>query len=362
MLRSMISGLQNRIKDDIATSNISSRLLLLMFSFLAVLPHIIFVIYFFISGIRPLWIAYLLCILYYCITSFLIYNKRIVLGAVLIVIESVFISVYATAFLGSASLFHWYMALLFIPFLLYVETSGLCKALVCCGVAAAMVFCILYDEFLPVVYPDLSSLFFLGLVNTLFVFAALILECLMESISKKFSSLLQTENMEKLRLESYQDPLTGLFNRRYAEVIFGGISSRERLERGGRLCLAIGDLDDFKLINDERGHDAGDEILTSVSEILKSGVRKDDFVFRWGGEEFMIILQDAALSQAETILNGLRERVSESVFEHGGFKLRISITFGVTEIKNLDFNEAIIRADSNLYDGKKSGKNKVVAS
>ena len=167
----------------------------------------------------------------------------------------------------------------------------------------------------------------------------------------------------ELKRQATTDPLTGLFNRRQYEMLF----QRER-ERCSRLrqeiSLCVMDLDHFKRINDQYGHDVGDTVLKHVAQHLSCALRHSDVVGRFGGEEFILILPDTGLEQAVAVLNRLREALAETPVPVQGELLPVSATFGVTTVQPDDFDlEAIIRrADQALYEGKGAGRNRVMTA
>jgi diguanylate cyclase (GGDEF)-like protein len=118
------------------------------------------------------------------------------------------------------------------------------------------------------------------------------------------------------------------------------------------------DIDGFKDINDIHGHDVGDSVLKELSRLVSSHIRSDDIFARWGGEEFMIIVNvDVVI--AEQFANKLRQIIEDHTFKHID---TLTCSFGVTRYKEGDKTEQILkRADTMLYSAKKSGKNCVVA-
>lgn len=162
---------------------------------------------------------------------------------------------------------------------------------------------------------------------------------------------------KKMELLARTDPLTNLSNRRdfldkFQEEIF-------RFERSGKpFTVVLGDLDDFKLINDRCGHDCGDYILVSISRILRSMVRKQDIVSRWGGEEFILLLPEAPLTGGKKVAETIRKRIAGESFLFADKKISITISLGVSEFeKNMNIDRCIKKADEALYEGKQKGKN-----
>ena len=125
--------------------------------------------------------------------------------------------------------------------------------------------------------------------------------------------------------------------------------------------MIIGDIDDFKKVNDTYGHNIGDDVLVNVAEIITSQIPEDAYVCRWGGEEILILIHDPAQT-AVSIAEKIRNKIAESITQTEDIPIHITMTFGIAEyIPGLSITKLISVADDNLYKGKKDGKNRVVA-
>lgn len=172
---------------------------------------------------------------------------------------------------------------------------------------------------------------------------------------EELSSQLARMN-ERLTQEATTDPLTGLFNRRHLEeVIYQLTRQSDRHDRN--LALALADIDHFKDYNDQFGHPAGDDALCRVATSLQAGVRSHDYVARFGGEEFAIVLPDAEAESATQIVERLRELV-----EGASWPLRgVTLSAGITNRRPLQSVDQMFReADAALYSAKRAGRNRVV--
>ncbi len=121
----------------------------------------------------------------------------------------------------------------------------------------------------------------------------------------------------------------------------------------------MGDIDDFKKINDTYGHEQGDEVLKLIAGSLSGAVDKIDYVSRWGGEEFLMIVF-GNIAYALKVLDRVQRQLRSADLEADGQKLIVTMTFGICECKEVsdgDIDEIIRRADQRLYLGKTSGKN-----
>lgn len=158
---------------------------------------------------------------------------------------------------------------------------------------------------------------------------------------------------ELLQNKAYRDGLTQLFNRQYFYEYMQKNELRKRSTKG----VIITDIDNFKSINDTYGHDKGDEVLKALATTLLSSLRPSDTVIRWGGEEFVIIIDTASIEEVKVVAQKLRLAVEQIIVPD--VRLFTS-SFGITllhEHENMD--TAIARADKALYQAKTNGKNRV---
>jgi diguanylate cyclase (GGDEF)-like protein len=171
-----------------------------------------------------------------------------------------------------------------------------------------------------------------------------------------------SETNTQLEQMAWEDPLTGLLNRRGFEL--RAEAPWQRMRRSGRpFSILLADIDHFKSINDRFGHDEGDRMLVSVSRQLQQTTRAVDLVARWGGEEFVVLLEDAALPGAEIAAEQMRKTLEEMPFTVDSEPVTVTLTIGVAECKAGESMEAFIRrADQALYAGKQAGRNRVVCA
>jgi diguanylate cyclase (GGDEF)-like protein/PAS domain S-box-containing protein len=169
---------------------------------------------------------------------------------------------------------------------------------------------------------------------------------------------------EALRTQSVRDALTGLYNRRYLEEVL-----EREVRRAARAAQSLGilmiDLDHFKAFNDTYGHDAGDAVLRETGTSLSRGIRAEDFVCRFGGEEFVVILPTANLEAACARAERLRLKMRELTILHQGKSmgmLTVSIGVAVFPDHGMSPKELMASADAALYEAKRRGRDQVVAS
>jgi diguanylate cyclase (GGDEF)-like protein/PAS domain S-box-containing protein len=174
------------------------------------------------------------------------------------------------------------------------------------------------------------------------------------SVSKDITKRVERE--QALLRAATKDKLTGLHNRHHGEQL---LAERYRTARTLQrpLTLIMCDIDHFKRVNDEFGHPTGDRILVEVADMLRQAVRSRDAVIRWGGEEFMIVLDEC--SQADTI--NLAKRILDRVNAYEDVEVpALTLSLGLaTLVPNEAIDELIARADSALYEAKRTGRNRL---
>lgn len=161
------------------------------------------------------------------------------------------------------------------------------------------------------------------------------------------------------RYLSLTDALTGLYNRRH----FDNSVEREFLRSkryGGDFTLAIIDIDFFKKINDTYGHLCGDYVLKEVAYLILDNFRKTDIVFRYGGEEFVVILTETSSASALIPMERLRKTIESYDFRYQNTHIKVTISAGAASNSSETVNEILQNADKALYEAKSSGRNRVI--
>jgi len=175
------------------------------------------------------------------------------------------------------------------------------------------------------------------------------------SISKDISNIVQRERA--LRELANRDKLTGLLNRRAGEVELK-LCQASAVDAGEPYAVILGDVDNFKQINDTHGHPVGDRVLMGVAGTLAERVRATDAVVRWGGEEFLIVLPGAKAEAARELAERIRATVAGNVDPDAG---QVTISFGVGAWRDGETElDLLRRVDRALYDAKAQGRNQVV--
>ncbi|WP_426414868.1 sensor domain-containing diguanylate cyclase [Aestuariirhabdus sp. LZHN29] len=158
------------------------------------------------------------------------------------------------------------------------------------------------------------------------------------------------------------DKLTGAANRQVFDLLFQR-SLQEAQRRGSTCSLLLFDIDYFKQVNDQYGHLAGDAVLKMVADETANRIRQSDTLCRWGGEEFMVLLPDCDLEQAERIAENLRSSIDERQFSVKGNSITTSISVGAAQYNLVETPlELIHRLDGAMFEAKRQGRNQVVSS
>ena len=332
--------------------------------------HLFFTIVFGSLHITFLFVYNLFIVLYYGSMAFLMGKVKRYTGIfVSIFFEILFHSVMVSALLGWNWGFMIYtMGLVPITFYIGYTIPYLKQHVEIPAITSGIVFATYfivrwvtsnYPPLLEGEYPyEIVS--FMYYFNTFLTFIFLWATSILFSLEIRFMKRsLEIENHSLEKVANY-DPLTHLLNRRSMDRFLE--EAWEDVKQGKEtFCLIMSDIDDFKKINDTYGHASGDVVLSQVARTLLDNVRDEDCVCRWGGEE-MLILTRANKKAATAVAERICKDVSEMVVIEKGIRIYVTLTLGVAEYKEGETIHSIINAaDERLYQGKKRGKNRVVA-
>jgi diguanylate cyclase (GGDEF)-like protein len=174
--------------------------------------------------------------------------------------------------------------------------------------------------------------------------------------------LLELSRMHiELAKRARTDQLTGLLNRwTFIPLVEAELARQSRW--GLEVCFCICDIDHFKKINDTYGHSVGDVVLRSLAQRMKGELRKYDVIWRWGGEEFLMMWPDTTLEMGAAIAERLRNIIAHKPFVVNGHSINLTMSFGLTTIVDgEDINVCLDRCDGYLYMAKHAGRNRVVS-
>lgn len=206
-----------------------------------------------------------------------------------------------------------------------------------------------------------AAIVYMDVINIITVFV-LLSNCVIifsEEVFKKEEKL-SSKNRELAELAS-KDIVTGLDNRRSVMLFMKEAVSKQESNSDKKVSIVIGDIDFFKYINDQYGHDCGDMVLRKLSDKFREFMKDRGRAGRWGGEEFLFVFDSADGEQAYSYMLELQKWIRNAVFEYEENKIRLTMTFGVMEYdKDKGVDGTIVEADKKLYRGKDSGRDKIV--
>ncbi|WP_321494337.1 GGDEF domain-containing protein [uncultured Desulfobacter sp.] len=258
---------------------------------------------------------------------------------------------------GNQMAFVWYYLFPLVSLFLLGLKLGSILSLSMIGLSALLNF---NSDILPGIVPFSSHMFVRILLSYMGVFLfAFVFEQTRQSAQIKLEGM-----MKKLNELAIRDTLTGLYNRRYMDdVAFRILNQRSR--SGSAIAFIMADLDYFKKYNDTYGHQGGDKLLEAFSNLLISLVRRQtDFVFRYGGEEFALLLTSTSREMAENLAEKIVAETANLPFSHSKNPHgKVTVSVGLVYVdshREVKLHELISQADSALYEAKKSGRNRYV--
>jgi len=270
-------------------------------------------------------------------------------------IQSAFVHILITYYLGNCGTIFFVVSAMLIPHLYPLLKMRYTLALDVLHLVVINIAFWISLNVTPVSADQLGSMFRFFLSNIGF------LVCLLELYINIFSvntlSTVRESLVERVSMDAYLDALTGLGNRRMLS------QQLNSLEKGADapLCLALIDIDFFKKINDIHGHAAGDKTLVFLAESMKNLFRKSDLLIRWGGEEFLILFRYTDLVDAEILMERFRHQIQETPIVIDDITINISVTIGLGEHQTgTSLSDSIKKVDALLYQGKSQGRNRVV--
>ena len=320
--------------------------------------HVMQITFFLILGNLTLALINFLSICIYVVCLVLLNKKNTALSGVIFSVEVSVVAVLLAYLIGiDTFLFAYFFVILLIQMI--IPYAGWKTRIPIMAGISVLVFISLFigKTMLPVV--DITPIKTVYSIFNIAVGISSIIAII--AVNNAVSKIILQFN--KIKLDKYMDAahvdsLTGLYNRRYAKLVFEEINSDA--EQRDTWCIAMLDIDDFKHINDTYGHDSGDAVLREFARILKTSLRKTDYVFRWGGEEFLLLLRDTDISDSYYTLDKMRSRIQESDMNIAGKSIHATVTIGLSKCFSSDIDQSIKTSDRNLYKGKCIGKNIVV--
>ncbi len=314
--------------------------------------NVAWVLLYALLGSLPLVLLSLVSIAFYAASRWLLERRRNLLAVTLIWTETICHAVVGSLLLGWDSGFHYFLMMLSIPLLVIgtpprraLPLTG--AVLVAYGALYAL--CAWLGPLRPLPPLQAGIAMWVNIVLVFVMFYAM----------AAYYRVRVVDAERRLFQMATVDPLTGLANR--TQFYARAAAELGRMQRSGEpIALVLADVDFFKRINDEFGHDAGDKVLVRLATMLSDGLRDCDVLARWGGEEFLALLPACDGRGAHEVAERIRQAVAAVQIEIGGRVLNVTMSFGIAEVDgDHDLLTATTRADRALYRSKNEGRNRV---
>jgi len=323
----------------------------------AMAMHLFLLFFYLTIGMLPFVFINICSLLLYVLHFWLVSKSYYLLSGLLLSVEVMVYTILSTIYIGANNYIILYLFVTLMMQMVIPYARIRVRILVIIALWACMIVLIFMYLYMTPVWDIGEANIVLTVFNVHLAILGTIAQLSIGNIIKKTIAQFNRRELEKFKSEANMDPLTGLFNRRYADAFFEKLRTAQ-LDQAW--CVAMLDIDDFKLINDINGHQVGDGVLVLISGIIKTNLRKTDLVFRWGGEEFLLLLKDIDLSTAFHILNKLRSNLADENLETHGKILQATVTIGVCPLDIHNVEQSIETCDRLMYQGKNLGKNLVV--
>ncbi|WP_249311529.1 GGDEF domain-containing protein [Pseudoalteromonas ruthenica] len=304
---------------------------------------------FYVIGATPLAILNIFSTLSWLLGIWLIKNNRQSWGLRVVSVEVVVHSITACAFMGTETGFQFY--LWSVSCILMVDYKMRMGSAVGFSLTLIAIFAAIYILFSGVAYPYAYGEFlrYIEVANILVAGVPMI-------YTLALIRRITLEQRSTLADMAAKDFLTGLYNRRFAKELMLKLHNRCSTAEQP-MCVAIGDIDYFKQINDQYGHEVGDKVLVALSQTLLEHTRASDVVARWGGEEFIIALPNIDIDTASARIESIRSAIKSMDARQVSPELSLTMSFGLSQWQPQQSVEDVINvADDALYRSKSNGR------
>ncbi|MCU4677595.1 GGDEF domain-containing protein [Catenovulum sp. 2E275] len=341
--------------ENVEEENYRRYYILALVSLFGLCVHLSLLFIFYLLNITPLTVLNILSVFIW--TSAFITNKKGKhdLAIHLITFEVVFHSVAAVYYLGLETGFQFYLlsiAALVIIFARFKPLLSIGYNLMIISIFASLYYLpehTLYNQGVEKWFPYVH-------------FINIFIANLPLSITLLMTLKLTLKQETRLRHLADKDELTNLYNRRFARNALNYLIAANHRNKTP-LIIALADVDYFKMVNDQFGHEEGDRVLIAIADLLANNFRQADLICRWGGEEFLIILPATSLHEAQKKLDDIRKKITTNIKTLPVQPYTISMSFGVSEYHaSLGLDKTIKLADDALYQSKKNGRNRVTVA
>ncbi len=336
-------------------SHIVSSLSLSMLATLTMTLHIGFFIVFTITDVPEMAVMNFSSAVFYLLVLYVVLVKgKLLLACYLLIISFIVYVLWCSYFLGYEK--HSVVILPVITLCMYsiYELNKRDLSIISGLIFLSYVAILYFRKKAPPIYEN--EIMYVEYVNVAISFFVCLFVLHTKSLSRYYLEHLDQQKIESLSKEANMDFLTGLWNRRYASEMFNKGNCPPNS------TVVLSDIDFFKKINDTYGHNAGDYILNQVSLIFINTFRSSDLICRWGGEEFLFILQGNDKKAIFDKLEKTRASIEDSYFSYNNQEIQVTISFGVNHAisDGMKLEKAVSLADNALYYAKENGRNQIV--
>ncbi len=367
IIKNFISLVKNLMNGD---EYISDRAKITYTLTLISLMHTLYAVVFLFNGSFILSVYNLCALLFIQILTRVAYNKHLLTATTLTCCEILVFALVSTMGLGTDLNFNLFCFSI-IPAVFYVSSTikdfknhtlfSFLFSLLALGTYAATLVIGHYTEpWEAFPFDNLALISVIEILNGCIIMGIITIFLLLFTWEmKNNNATLEKRNQQLLQFANI-DPLTKLPNRRSMMQTLN--LAMHELSRGNSVfSIILGDIDNFKKINDNYGHDMGDKVLLTVAHTISTQLRDGDAVCRWGGEEILILIK-GNLESASAIAERIRLNIATTQVNHNNNTVQVSMTFGVTEAElGYRIEQIIQSADNRMYYGKQHGKNQVVS-
>lgn len=330
---------------------------------ICIIVHVALTIVFACVKMIPLTILNSISVLIYILLHYLIRNKQFEFSTIICCIEIAFNAFASSVMLSWQFGFYFYFFAL-VPLSFYCKFKNKnTKFYMTAWIMVAFLITYFISHSTTTFFEmGKAAEIIIYLINAICCFAVLVFLSYIYTKTIIYETKLLSESNITLQKLASTDSLTGLLNRRSMMEKLT-IAEEKKQTISFVYSLVMIDIDDFKKVNDTYGHDCGDFVLQKLCERIRSNLRKDDIICRWGGEEILILLPNTYTIEAEVVAQKLKVAVETDNFIFNEKNVRVTITLGIScSLECEDITQMISQADLCLYKGKTTGKNKVVSS
>ncbi len=326
-------------------------------SFLLLLIHLMFLVYFYSRSITPMILLNMASVICYIFALQANYHHHSTTCSLIMVIEVSIYCLVSTYFIGWNAGTQNFLPIMVAPCHLIFNHSRIRAYIYSSILSLSMVGCYVISRvFTPVLTIDFSVLLFM---NTVVCMIGAVLVVAVLDFSHRVTFAYFQDRIDSLTGEANKDVLTHMWNRRYGQQYLEKLFIDNSTRQGAFIGMV--DIDYFKRINDTYGHTVGDSVLKQLAKLMFDNFRSTDVACRWGGEEFLIILNNTTHSGAFRAFDHFRTVVEQSTLKAGDANISITITIGYSWcMDSNNYTGCINQSDQALYYGKRNGRNKTV--